>query len=327
MYKNYKKFYVNCTLFENNGDIGMEKLYIIGNGFDLHHRLPTSYYHYKKFLKRIEPEFVKRFDDFLERYVEPNEHISAEDIENWSSLESYTRYIYDFDLNEILEEAMASSEDDMDRASYWNDIPYMCDNYSEWINGIRTSFEKWIKTIEYHLDMKDSHLPIDKTAMYLTFNYTDTLEVIYGIPSRNVLHIHGDVSGEIIFGNNEMPEIVIENNSLNVDAHEDADWRISEASEILNAALEQTKLYYKDTLAQINKNREFFERICECEEIIIMGFSFGDEDEYYIDEIVNCISKLKRIKIYYRGRETIERFEDMFLAKLKNEILVECFEW
>ncbi|MBR6755416.1 MAG: hypothetical protein IKM15_00470, partial [Peptococcaceae bacterium] len=29
----------------------MKKLYIIGNGFDLHHGLPTSYADYKKFLQ------------------------------------------------------------------------------------------------------------------------------------------------------------------------------------------------------------------------------------------------------------------------------------
>ena len=42
----------------------------------------------------------------------------------------------------------------------------------------------------------------------------------------------------------------------------------NEASEILNSVLDQTKLYYKDTLTQIKKNSSFFEEIKECEEII-----------------------------------------------------------
>lgn len=144
----------------------MEKLYIIGNGFDLNHGLPTSYWWYKEYLKATESEFVVRFDDFIERYVIPNVADTVVDIENWSNLESYTKFIYGFDVEEILDEALDSAEDDMDRASYWHDIQYMCDKYSEWINGIRTSFSEWIKTITYSPNMKNKELSIDKHAMY-----------------------------------------------------------------------------------------------------------------------------------------------------------------
>ena len=305
----------------------MKRLYIIGNGFDLHHGLPTSYWCYKEYLKTTEPEFVDRFDDFIERYVIPNVIDRVVDIENWSELESYTKFIYGFDVEEILEEALASAEDDMDRASYWHDIQYMSDKYSEWINGIRTSFSEWIKTIKYSPNMKDKDLHIDKNAMYLNFNYTDTLEVLYEVPHKNILHIHGNLSGDIIFGNNEIPEDVIESSLLEIDTHEDADWRISEASEILNSVLKQTKLYYKDTFTQINKNKRFFEQIKECEEIIIMGFGFGDEDDDYMDEIAVQVGNLKRIKVYYHKEKDIENFKEKLLGKIKVQTYTEYIEW
>ena len=40
-------------------------LYIIGNGFDLHHSLPTSYGDYRKFLQGRHPEFVDRVDEMF----------------------------------------------------------------------------------------------------------------------------------------------------------------------------------------------------------------------------------------------------------------------
>lgn len=305
----------------------MKRLYIIGNGFDLHHGLPTSYWCYKEYLKITEPEFVDRFDDFIKRYVIPNVVDVVVDIEKWSELESYTKFIYGFDVEEILEEALASAEDDMDRASYWHDIQYMSDKYSEWINGIRTSFFEWIKTIKYSPNMKDKDLPIDKNAMYLNFNYTNTLEVLYEVPHENILHIHGNLSEDIIFGNNEVPEAVIESSLLEINTHEDADWRISEASEILNSVLNQTKLYYKDTLTQINKNKRFFEQIKECEGIIIMGFGFGDEDDDYMDEIANQVRNLKRIKVYYHEDKDIENFKEKLLEKIKVQTYTEYIKW
>ena len=33
-------------------------------------------------------------------------------------------------------------------------------------------------------------------VIFLTFNYTETLEVLYGIPEENVCHIHGKRGGE-----------------------------------------------------------------------------------------------------------------------------------
>lgn len=306
----------------------MKKLYVVGNGFDLHHNIQSSYKDYKKFLKEREPDFVERFDDFLERYVEPNVWDMTPDcIENWSDLESYTKYIYEYDLNEILEEAMASAETDMDRASYWNDIQYLCDKYSEWINGVRESFAEWVSIIKYADKKKDLSLPIDLNAMYLNFNYTDSLEKIYSIPYGNVLHIHGNASKEILFGNNRKPKEIIKDNMLFVDSNEDADWRVQEASEILNDILDKTKLYYKDTYSQIMKNKNFFRCIEECEMIYFMGFSFGLEDQDYIYEIVKNSVNLKRVVVYYRGERALDGFEDMFASRIKQNIEITYREW
>lgn len=305
----------------------MKKLYIIGNGFDLHHGLPTSYADYKKFLQGENPDFVARFDDFLDRYVEPNENISTDNIDKWSDLESYTRYIYEFDLNEILEEAVNSSEKDMGRASYWHDIQSICDAYSAWINGIRLSVPDWIKTIDYSEKVQDLNLPIDKTATYLNFNYTKTLEEIYAIPHEKILHIHGIIGGELVFGNDKMPKKAIAGGSLPQDYTEDADWRVNEAARILNEALEKSSNYYKDTATRIRANQQFFQECNECQELIFMGYGFGNEDMNYMQELLIQGKALKKVIFYYHEQKDYERFVKLFKAQLDDKVEVESIEW
>ncbi|MEX5528372.1 AbiH family protein [Pseudomonas syringae] len=43
----------------------MQILYIIGNGFDLHHGLPTQYKHFKDYLRTEDPEVY----DWVDSYV------------------------------------------------------------------------------------------------------------------------------------------------------------------------------------------------------------------------------------------------------------------
>lgn len=305
----------------------MKECYIIGNGFDLHHGLNTSYENYKKYLMEENPEYVKEFDDFLERYVFVKENYTSEDppIEKWSELEKYTERIYDYDLNEILDEAVESVSKDEDRAGYWHDIQYMCEVYSKWINGIRTSFADWIRTIECEKGKKDNSLSLSQNALYLTFNYTATLERLYGIPVQNILHIHGDVNHEIIFGNDKEPNEEIHDNRLPI--HHGSDWRINESAQILNDVLKETHAYYKNTLSIIKANREFFEEIRQCKTIIFMGFGFGEEDSNYVKEIFHGNDCVAKVIVYYHAKEDRKKFHHKVKEYLKENVIVEYKNW
>ena len=54
---------------------------------------------------------------------------------------------------------------------------------------VSKTFISWVKSIEV-AHCKAFH-SLETGAFFLTFNYTDTLEEVYGIPSERVLHIHG----------------------------------------------------------------------------------------------------------------------------------------
>ena len=44
------------------------KLYIIGNGFDLAHELPTSYWDFRSFLKLAPPAFLEAIEEHYDLY-------------------------------------------------------------------------------------------------------------------------------------------------------------------------------------------------------------------------------------------------------------------
>ena len=43
-------------------------LYILGNGFDLAHKLPTAYWDFRTYLKSAHPEFLEAFEEHYDIY-------------------------------------------------------------------------------------------------------------------------------------------------------------------------------------------------------------------------------------------------------------------
>ena len=44
-------------------------LYILGNGFDLAHKLPTAYWDFRTYLKSAHPEFLEAFEEHYDIYL------------------------------------------------------------------------------------------------------------------------------------------------------------------------------------------------------------------------------------------------------------------
>lgn len=169
------------------------KLYIIGNGFDIMHNMGTRYEHFKQWLigeGRIDiiQEFqsvfkTKHNDDFL----------------LWSDFEKAlgeynypTALKWNFDSLYIV----VGFEDGTKTISPDSIINVQLNNI---INEI---FPKWVRQISV---AKEKQIDLEPEALYLTFNYTDTIETLYQISDHNILHIHGRASANerLIVGHNK----------------------------------------------------------------------------------------------------------------------------
>lgn len=287
-------------------------IYIIGNGFDMHHSLNTAYFKYKTYLKSINKKLVEKLDRLMDEHG-----IEDDDIKYWSKLEDYLYVISQFDIDKVYDASLASSESDMDRASYWSDPGYNAKTYSKEITDvvkdIKNNFDGWIQEIEKSISIDntsiniDLDLPID--AYYLNFNYTSTLEKLYSIPSQNVLHIHGSIKDDYILGHNQKLIIPFEHPEMmqmnwKGDPIYGDDFRCVEIKKSINNACKEIHdVYYKNSKSIIQKNKNFFDKFINTDEIIFMGLSMGEQDWPYLESISKLIKRNCIVRVYYHNEE------------------------
>ncbi|MBP0941020.1 bacteriophage abortive infection AbiH family protein [Pseudomonas alliivorans] len=222
-------------------------LYIIGNGFDLNHGLPTGYRHFKAYVRDHDREVY----DWVEEYVPAGE--------SWADLEMAFAELDTDHIVSSLEHFMGSYSDDDWSDSGHHDFQYEVDRVAGGLGGtLQKLFAEWVSTIQIPdaQNAQNRLAGLDINATYLTFNYTSTLTRVYLVPAENILHIHGestDADSELVLGHGWSPE---ERTSL-FDAvnHEDSDHRLIEAMQSLDDYFSNTFKPYNDI---IERNSDFF---------------------------------------------------------------------
>lgn len=118
---------------------------------------------------------------------------------------------------------------------------------------------------------------------FLNFNYTKTLEKVYGIEPAMICHVHGKVGDDyddIFFGHGDRSGVPETINSIG------ADLFLGDLKRDLR----------KDTDKALNRHRDFFNKVnTDVQTIHSFGFSFSDVDMIYIEEIANRVDKNRAI--------------------------------
>lgn len=264
----------------------MTRMFIIGNGFDLAHGMKTSYEDFHQYLKEEYPD--ASFDGCVpEARMMPDGDMSYDDIdvvgflmevitnaepkgEKWSDLETSLGYL---DLDEYLDNWIDDEDDDNEwhevhrnedlSANLVGAVLEITDYFSEWIGKIdidevapKSEFEKLVNC--------------DKD-LFLTFNYTNTLEEIYKV--KNVCHIHGKQGGKLLFGHGNDKDYTEEYMASHVGSEDSR-----------QGMQEQLR---KNTTEAIRGNQDFLNSIRSksVDKVYSFGFSFSEVDEIYITEI------------------------------------------
>ena len=180
----------------------MKTLYIIGNGFDLHHGLKTSYYDFAQYLEKSNNELFTTFEKYISY---PSNHNSL-----WSDFETN---LANLDLDEILSDNSIylpniSSDEFRDRDLHT--FPDTMENlYQLLTEGLFQEFENFVQLIEIPKGAVSKMIELDNEATFLTFNYTNTLEKLYGVKRGKITYIHNSAfyGGEtIILGHGINPK-------------------------------------------------------------------------------------------------------------------------
>ncbi|XFV59150.1 bacteriophage abortive infection AbiH family protein [Klebsiella pneumoniae] len=272
------------------------RLYIIGNGFDIRHGLPTRYKHFKSYVAKNDKELY----DAIEEYIPAGDE--------WNELESALGEI-DYELilqNSKMFLVTYNTEDWSD--AYHHDYQYEVDKITRMLSArLKEQFADWVKGINI-ADAYNSEQyipPIPRESLYFSFNYTNTLQQIYAVPDAQIMHIHGNCSydEDLILGHSFRVE-----KSLNPYIGPDQDIRIAEAYDSIDKYFGNT---FKPSEDIIKEENVFFSSLKNVDEVIVLGHSLAEVDGEYFAEINKSIPKSARwIVALYKGEEKSGSLED-----------------
>lgn len=241
----------------------IDKLYIIGNGFDLYHGLRTSYEDFRD-------DYVKNkcsvlWNDLLEIYGDTpqNDNLWWKDFENM--------------LGKVDYECLSKSR---------NGEALGIMKVGNLMKGkLPPLFGDWIKAVDRRTDLnRIKYLDdIKSVSLFFTFNYTMLLEKAYGVKDEHIWHIHGSIMhpDDIVVGHDaDRSQLVKYTQEYNK-----CQQRISPsyADNINQEALNGAKKVRNRIYLQEDK----FYKYCDIKHFVAMGFSFNDIDMPYIEKIIS----------------------------------------
>ena len=274
----------------------MRKLFIIGNGFDRAHGLQTGYEDFHKYLKETYSDADEDVDQlsyvfqdkdggldcadneavgFLMRIITQAEP----DSEQWSALEESLGVLdYSEVFDGLIEQIDNEGDVDLWANAYQNEdaandlsvvIEKLSDYFTDWIGTLDLSKTGQIDSFKKLIESDD---------IFLNFNYTETLEVVYQVKNENVCHIHGKRGEALILGHGRDEKE--DEYSRNMSRYTGAEGILSEIHYMLK----------KDTGKAIYKHDKFFRSLYQGIECIYShGFSFGEVDQPYIKKICEIL--------------------------------------
>lgn len=272
-------------------------LFIIGNGFDLMHGVPSSYHNFRDSMGRH-----NELRNALEMYIR------KEDL--WADFEESLAHLDD--------EAMLGTVND------WMDIFDVKDQYDEdfsaadffmaaetamapaqiIIRELPKRFRKWICTLNPTSTGKPLNRLINNQSTYITFNYTEFLEAIYGVPKNNIWYIHGDrrdKNKELILGHASGLEFEADNNTP-MPRSRPSKIKNQTSYDLHETAGNHLGTYYHFTSKKssdvIKTNKDRFVALSNMEDVIVIGHSLSSVDYPYFKEIIKYNSDNSRLRWY-----------------------------
>lgn len=254
-------------------------IYIIGNGFDRYHNIPSDYRDFGRYLEAIDPGTYREVETYF-----------CVDDDFWWEFEMQ---LANFDADTVIDYAshflMSYGAEDWSESGH-HDYQYELGRIVETISTtMRRRFAEWIRQlpIPTAASFGGELLPLDPSARYLSFNYTQTLQRTYSIPDSHILHIHGNASNpadQLVLGHGWRRTPA---DSLNhgIDPAE-VDARVVEGNEIVDGYFSAT---FKPTDMVIADKQSFFSSLKSVRQIFVMGHSLSEVDAPYLAEIVRNI--------------------------------------
>lgn len=211
---------------------------------------------------------------------------------------------------------------------------------------MRYQLHKWVNTLQYEKGFKKRLLDIDKNACFLTFNYTDFLESVYGIPNDQINYIHGSRHGKygsLVIGHSadddENFELWIKRNEHRrryrpnlkdgkghyfandklaylayfLEDEAKGNWRLPIRYYAAQDAKMRFEHYYvanvKPTKRIIEDNSRFFESLSNIKKITVIGHSLSKVDMPYFERVIDYVGDNVVWNFSFHSKNDIKRID------------------
>ena len=194
-------------------------------------------------------------------------------------------------------------------------------------------FYDWICAVEETLSGKKAkHLGLKQNDLFMTFNYTSTLQEKYRIPDKRIFNVHGrldevekakaqedvgyrnlyedeNVHSHLLFGS---PGITDDRIQEAIDYYATSKNPDEEDLEAVSKHLKKlVKFLKKDT--QVSKMEEWIAKqdkdLSSLEEVVVAGHSLGQYDRLYFDRLAELFADRKWRFLIYNKEDLIRAFE------------------
>lgn len=273
------------------------KLFIIGNGFDIGHKISTSYWDFRKFLERCYPNFLNAFEANYNIYPGSSEDEKKKML--WNELES--------NLANIDEDIIIENATSIDMGLEGGNIgiedtlyQYFSEEF-DYINKLSYYLKLWVRGIRIRdVSVKTKMFDSKSDNIYITFNYTSVLENVYKISENRIIHIHGSLrnrDGNPIIGHGNYTRIEKIKERRNK-----ADENFDEKELSISRVIEN---YYSSTYKNINRyiHKLGILKNKNIDEVIVIGHSLSGVDMPYFTKINDYVKDKAKWKVYYHNKD------------------------
>lgn len=271
----------------------MASLFIIGNGFDIAHGIPTKYSDFREFIIKTHPKSEinsKKLVSLEYLNSTAREEVAAEFLlyamdvacgKAWADFENALSRIHFFDKWPKSHHKDDEEEDSRQATNHLMKMMVLTNQVFWAIKEWQIFLGKWIRKVENEIETglykrKESFYKDVSSgeSIFFTFNYTKTLQVLYNV--KKVTHIHNRVGQKLIFGHGEDDVSYIEPKVNGSFSSSDCD--------------DMLAYLRKDTKRQLKKYSDEFNKLKEVDKVYSYGFSYSKVDSVYIKQIIKNIS-------------------------------------
>ena len=280
-------------------------LFIIGNGFDRAHDLPTSYMDFRDYLECENWSYLSSLEAPYDCVPESNRDFVAKRL--WREFEN--------NLSEINEAEIVDSCLSLDMGLESGDVgiedtlnEYWEEQYG-YIKRLNDYIKSWAEQIDINVPKKTNIIKHNSNDLFISFNYTLLLEEVYRIDKYQILHIHGAIDSD------DLPPVIGHGNlrkiqEVKTQAQEAEDNFWEKESSIYNALINYYERTLKDVLFYLSIHSNFFERLKPVNQVFVVGHSFGEVDLPYLKKVSDSIQKNAVWNIYYYNEDKADEFKD-----------------